>query len=143
MNKKTFKKVAVVTLSTMLLLGAVLVTHIYLVTRPKAPDAHTIAMARIDLKQAISQQEADQITAWLYSQQGIDHVLCNPQSAIVVFTFYPIKASGNDIVNNFRSNFNFKNAIRYMPTEDELKSGCPVAATSVTYKVYNYISHIF
>jgi len=60
-----------------LFLVLVLAVHIYWVTRPKAPDANTKIMARIDIKQPITQADADKITTWLYQQKGIDHVLVN------------------------------------------------------------------
>ncbi len=120
----------------------VLCVHIYIVTRPKAPDTHTIVMARIDIKQDIHEDEAQKITAWLYRQNGVDHVLCNPESDIVVFTFYPIKTSADTIVHQFKSNFNY-DAARYVPSADELKGGCPVAATSMSYKTYSFIKKIF
>jgi hypothetical protein len=98
-------------------------------------------MARIDIKQPISQDDAGKIAAWMYHQKGIDHVLVNAQTQIVVFTFAPIKTSGNEIVRNFKANFHFK-ADRFMPTQADLASSCPVARTSFTYKAYKFIEHI-
>ncbi len=114
--------------------------HIYLVYRP-APDAYTKVMARIDIKQQITQTDANNIAAWMYHQKGIDHVLVNPLTNIVVFTFFPVKTTGNQIANNFKANFPFK-AERFMPTADNLKHSCPVAASSYTYKIYKLITQI-
>jgi hypothetical protein len=139
--KRRSKKILLVTGSVLLLLFAVLCTHIYIVTRPKAPDAHTLVMARIDLKQPITQQEADQITNWMYQQKGIDHVVCNYKMDNVVFTYHPVEANGNDIAQKLRESTGFKNPVRYVPTDSELKSGCPVASTSITYRVYSFFRH--
>ena len=142
MKKQTFFKALKWSGITFLLLVAVLGIHIYLVTRPHI-DAHTVAMARIDIRQAINSNEADNITKWLYNQKGIDHVLCNPETDIVVFTFYPTTASANKIVSDFKAQLHYDKAQRFMPSAKDLQSGCPVAATSVTYKIYNFFKHIF
>jgi hypothetical protein len=138
--KKTIKKILLYGSATFLFLCFVLVVHIYFVYRP-APDANTRAMARIDIKQQLTADDANKISGWLYRQKGIDHVLVNPQTNIVIFTFYPVKTSGDQIVNKFKSNFSFK-AERIMPSEANLKSSCPVAASSYTYKVYKLITQI-
>jgi hypothetical protein len=44
-------------------------------------------------------------------------------------------------VNHFRTRFHFR-AERYIPTAENLKSGCPVASSSFTYKVYKLITKI-
>ena len=143
MKKETLKKILLRTGIVFLLLVGVLCVHIYAVTRPKAADANTIAMARIDIRQPITQQEADQITEWMYQQKGIDHVVCTYKMDNIVFTYHPSLANGNEIADNFRERTSFKNAVRYIPSEAEMKSGCPVASTSITYKVYSFFRHTF
>jgi|SRR5580692_2068150 hypothetical protein len=142
MKKKSIKRFLIGTGSVLLLLIMVLAVHIYIVTRPKAPDAHTRIMARIDIKQDINQDDANKITAWLYQQKGVDHVLCNPTSDIVVFTFFPVKTNANQIVKDFKSALPYK-AERYIPSETDMKSGCPIASTSFSYKVYSFFKHTF
>jgi hypothetical protein len=107
-------------------LAVVLCVHIYMVTTPKA-DEHTIAMARIDFKQDINQEDADKITAWLYQQKGVDHVFINTKTETAVFTFYPVKVSADQIAQDLRSTFHYK-AERFMPSAKDLKSGCPVSS---------------
>jgi hypothetical protein len=141
MKKRSIKKILLGTGITFLVLVAVLAVHIYIVTRPKAPDAKTIVMARIDLKQPITHEDANQITTWLYAQKGIDHVMCSAAMDNVVFTFHPAVVNGNDIASNFAASTKYKTAVRYIPTEKEMQSGCPVAATSYTYKVYRFFRH--
>lgn len=124
--------------------GLVLVlgVHIYMVTRPKAPDAHTQIMARIDIKENISKEQADKIAAWMNQQNGIDHVFINAATRIVVFSFYPVKTSASKLVHDFKASFNIP-ADRYMPSEEEMKNGCPVASTSSTYKAVTFFKRIF
>ena len=72
-----------------------------------------------------------------------DHVLCNDKTNIAVFTFHPVAANATNIVNNLKSSLNYQ-AERFMPTDEQIASGCPVISkSSVTYKVYNYLTSIF
>ena len=142
MNTKKIKEILIGTISVMGLLIAILAIHIYLVTRPKAPDAYTIAMARIDLKQNIDEQDNKKISDWLSQQDGIDHVLVNTKTQIAVFTFYPAKTSADKIVSNFKRSLTYK-ADRFIPTEAQLKSGCPINSNSPGYIVSKYLKQIF
>lgn len=138
--KKVIKKALLYGISTFLFLVVVLAVHIYYVYRP-APDASTKVMARIDIKQQITLDEANKITSWMSHQKGVDHVMVNPQTNIVVFTFFPVKTTGDQITKDFKANFPL-NAERFMPSGEQLKSGCPVASTSYAYKAYKLISQI-
>ncbi len=138
--KKKIKKILLYGAATFLFLVFVLAVHIYFVYRP-APDANTRVMARIDIKQQLTPGDANNITNWLYHQKGVDHVLVNPQTNIVIFTFYPVKTSGDQIVSNFKSNFSFK-AERIVANEENLKGSGTVAASSYTYKFYKLITKI-
>ena len=142
MNKKQLKRIAKGTISVVAILTLVLCVHIYMVTRPKAPDAGTVALARIDVHQDIDNADAEKIGSWLSSIKGVDHYLCNTQSNIVVFSFRPAVVNANDIAKEFREKLHY-NSTRYLPTESELKGGCPVAATSISYKAYHFIKHVF
>jgi hypothetical protein len=138
--KKKLIKASIWSASILGFLIIVLAIHIYVVTRPKV-DAHTVVMARIDIKQAINQDDANKIGAWLYTEKGIDHVLVNPKTDIVIFTFYPLKTTANQVVSDFKSTFNYK-AERYLPSEEEIASSCP-ASNSVSFKAYNFFKKIF
>ncbi|HVX50513.1 MAG TPA: hypothetical protein VHB48_10155 [Chitinophagaceae bacterium] len=140
--KKIVKRVITIGLAVFVLLAGVLVLHIYIVTRPKAPSPTTRIMARMDLKSSITSNDSIAITAWLYGQKGIDHVLCNPATRIVVFTYYPVKTQATSIVTAFNKNFTY-NAVRNMPTEAEMSQGCPVASTSVIYKIGTFFKKHF
>ena len=140
MKKRTIVKLLLWSGASLFGLVLLLVLHIYLVTRPKV-DASTRVMARIDMHQPITDAESVAITGWLYRQKGVDHVMCNPGTAIAVFTFSPMMANGNEIAARFRTTMHYPNSNRYMPTQNELRSGCPVASTSITYKIYSSIKH--
>ena len=124
MRKRKWKRIALGVLSVFLLGVVVLAVHIWWVTRPRI-DASTRIMERIDVKQSIGQADADRITAWLYQQKGVDHVLVNPRSAIAIFTFAPVKNDGNRIAAEFVSQLPYKGASRYLPAASEMRGGCP------------------
>lgn len=136
------KKALIVSGSIFLLLVLLLAVHIYMVTRPKAPDAHTLVMARLDIHQAINTQDADKITSWLYAQKGVNRVLCNADSRIAIFTYYPVQVNGDSIAAKLQTQLGYA-AERYKPTEEELKSGCPVSAGSASARLMSYFKKVF
>ena len=142
MKKTSLKKWAIGIASFFLVAILVLVTHIYLVTRPRV-DANTRILARIDIGQPITSTDAGTITKWLYAQKSVDHVLCNNKTSIVVFTYSPLQGNANEIAQRFSGELHFARAKRFMPSADQLKSGCPVAPQSFSYKAYKLISKIF
>ena len=141
MQKRKLKRIALTVLSVFLFLVLVLCVHIYIVTRPKAPDEKTRVMVRIDIKQPITEEDAAKISNWLYMQKGVDHVLLNPQRTIAIFTFAPIKNNANQIVSDFTATLPYK-AERYMPSAEEMKGGCPAMASN-SYKVISFFKNIF
>jgi hypothetical protein len=141
MKKRKWKKIALTSVAVFAGLVVILAVHIWWVTRPRV-DASTRIMARIDLHQPIGQADAEKITAWLYRQRGVEHVLVNPVSQIAVFTFSPLKNDGNHIVQDFKATTPYNKAERYLPVVDPNASGCPVAATSFSYKVYAFMKRV-
>jgi len=140
MKTHILKKILTGAGGTLLLLLAVLCIHIYLVTRPKAPDARTRIMARADFKQDITSQDADRISYWLYTQKGVDHVLCNADGNLVVFTFAPVQTNAGTIISRMNAALPYK-AMRYVPDEEAMKKGCPVTANSTTCKILSIFKH--
>jgi len=125
MQKRTWKRIALAALGVFVLGVGVLAIHIYVVTRPRV-DADTRVMVRIDLRQDIGQADADRITAWLYQQKGVDHVLVDPRSDMAVFTFAPVSNDANRIVGDFSAQTSYRRALRYMPSKKEMQGSCPV-----------------
>ncbi len=140
-RKVSLKKVAVVTGAISVLLVAILIAHIYAVTRPKSDNQNRRVMARIDFKEDISADDANKIATWLYKQKGVDHVLCNPDSDIAVFTFSSAANNADYIVDQFVSVTGYK-AARFMPDKEAMMSGCPVMADTWTGKIYNLFKRI-
>ncbi|MBV9961237.1 MAG: hypothetical protein JO072_03250 [Parafilimonas sp.] len=110
--------------------------------KPKPADASTIAMARIDVKQNINKQDGDKIASWLYTQKGVQHVLCNPQTKKVVFSFYPAKVNADNLTAALSSSLHYK-AVRYKPSEKDMMKSCPAMSSSFSYSIYNFINNTF
>ena len=142
MQKRTWKKIALTATAVVVFGTVVLAVHIWWVMRPRI-DATTRIMARIDIRQPIQKADADRITAWLYQQKGVDHVLVNPQTEIAIFTYAPVKNNGDVIAQEFRQDLPYPHATRNKPTESEMAMGCPVAGASLAYKVYKFMNNIF
>jgi hypothetical protein len=131
------------TILVILGLGVIaLAVHVYVVTHGRV-DAHSRGMARIDLHQKIGRGDADRIKAWLSRQKGVDHVLVNPGTAIAVFTYWPAKANPGLIIRTFKDSLSYNRAERYLPTAAEVQKGCPMTATPVTNKIYEFLKHLF
>lgn len=133
MEKKTRKRIWLSAAGVFLLLTSALCIHIYIVTRPgQQPDR--IVMARIDFKQDINANDATKITEWLYAQPGVSHVLCNEKSNIAVFTYSTAKNDANQIVAAFKDATGYR-ADRFLPSEADMRSGCPVNYGSTMSKI--------
>ena len=129
MKMKPVKRILLYAFSVATLLLIILAVHIYLVTRPKAPDENTRIMARIDIKEPVTPAQSGVITDWLYRQPGVDHVLVNPRSSIAVFTYSPLKMNPDTLLVAFRKDLRLP-AERFIPRKEDLMKGCPVAASS-------------
>lgn len=143
-RKKTLLKTVLIGLSVLFFLFAVLCVHIYIMMKPKPASPTTVALARIDFKQTINNDDANKISSWLYNQKGVQHVLCNPQSRIAVFSFYPAKVNATAIASNLSSSLHYS-AVRYVPSKEEMMKGCPAGAgaSSFSAKVYNVMKNVF
>lgn len=124
-----------------MLLLIVLVVHIYIVTRPKPLSSDTRGIIRIDFKQDITNGDATKIVDWLYKQKGVENANCNSDGDFAVALMHPGVYDPDKLVANMQISLNYK-CIRFIPTQQQMQSGCPVATTSWTYKFYNYFSHI-
>jgi hypothetical protein len=133
MRKKTKNRIWLSVAGVFLLLTAVLCIHIYVVTRP-GPPADRMVMARIDFHQDIDANDAQKIVDWLHAQPGVNQVLCNDKSGIAVFTYSTAKNDANSIVAAFKDETGY-NADRYLPSDKEMQSGCPMNYGSTMSKI--------
>lgn len=125
------------------LLVVVLAIHIYLALKPKPITPGLREMARIDVRQPLTKNDAARITDWLYREKGVDHVLVNPQTQKVIFTYFPYRNSAQQITKDFKASLPY-DADQFMPTEDQMSAGgCPVAAVDFTLKVRRMLRQIF
>ncbi|RFM30104.1 hypothetical protein [Deminuibacter soli] len=141
MPKLNFRKIALTTVAVFAGLVLLLAVHLYMVTRPQAPDVHTRIMARVDFAANVGAAQGDTVTAFLYSQPGVDHVLFNPVTHIAIFTFAPIQTSATAIIARLQQTLPYK-AKRIQPSEEEMAAGCPVASNTATSRVLRFFRHL-
>lgn len=143
MKKKTIKRILIGAGGVCIMLIAVLAVHIYIALQPQKITPGLREMARIDVHQPITADDAKAITTWLYREKGVDHVLVNPRTQKVIFTYFPYQNSAQQITRDFKTSLSY-NADQFMPTEDQMSSGgCPVAAVDFTLKVRRFFRGIF
>jgi hypothetical protein len=101
-------------------------------------------MARFDVHQPITKDDATAITAWLYKEKGVDHVMVNTTTQKVIFTYFPYQNSAQQIAKDFKAALPY-NADQFFPTEEQMMAsgGCPVAAVNFSLKVQRFFKHIF
>jgi hypothetical protein len=128
MTKSAGKKMLLIAAAVVGLAVITLGVHVYWATRPHIShiDARTRYMARIDLHQPIDRADSARIKAWLLQQKGVDRVMVSPRWSTAVFTFAPLTANANGIVQAFKASLPYRNAVRYLPTKEQIKSRCPV-----------------
>jgi len=78
----------------------------------------------------------------LYNQKGVQHVLCNPETKKVIFSFYPAQASADNLTTALSSSLHYA-AVRFKPSEKDMMAGCPMAVSSFSYSIYNFIKNTF
>lgn len=142
MARPTIVRVSLAVALTIFLLILLVSVHISAVTSKKKTDPHVLVMARLDIKQAISQTDAQLITTWLYQQKGVDHVFVNPDSKIAVFTFFPLIADADQIALHFSASLPYK-AQRFRPDSGALRSGCPAGFAKPALSITTYIKQLF
>jgi hypothetical protein len=54
-----------------------------------------------------------------------------------------MKANPGLIIRAFRDSLPYSRSQRYLPTAAEVKKGCPMTATPVTNKIYEFLKHLF
>jgi hypothetical protein len=143
--KKKIIKIAAWSLSIVFVLFVVLVVHIYQVTKPVHYDNNDIQLSRIDFKQEIDSTQASEIKHFVAGLPGIENVMFNQHDGTLVYGYNQNQQNSENVYNKLMSFGNYK-AQRFMPTEAQLASGCPVGKNknSFVYRtsaaVYNILN---
>lgn len=144
MKKGKFLKLFIWSGSSLLVLSAILVIHIYLVTRVgKNQDERVRQLSRIDFKQNIDAQEANKIRSFVNGLSGVENSYFNLDNDILVYSYLVGKQNSFNVYNKLVAFGNYK-AVRYVVNETNAKSGCPIGTdkTSISYKLSAYISKL-
>ncbi len=138
------KKILLISFSTAIVLIGALVSHIYVSTETVQNDLRVRQMSRIDFKEPIDSLEAQTIKNTVNSLPGVENSFFNIKDGIFVYGFEPAKQTDENVMNKIMSIRKFK-AERYLPSAENLASGCPVVGDkkSFTYRSYVYFSNLF
>lgn len=141
MNKKIIKRSLLAIGALFILLGAVLVIHIYMVTQPQKGYFKGIMMGRIDFKEKIDPEEATEIRHFVNSLEGVQKSYFNDKDNILVFSYHAEKQDPESVYKAVMNHGNYI-AKRYIASNTD--SGCPVIdKSSFTYKAGAFIQNIF
>lgn len=75
-------------------------------------------------------------------QKGVSHVLCSTQTKIAVFTFYPAQVNATQLTAQLSKSLGIP-ANRYLPSNEEIASGCPVLPNSTEKKLVQIAQSVF
>lgn len=139
MKKRTIKRTLLWSVSLFTFLVLVLAVHIYVVTRPKVISPYSKTMVRIDLHQPIDQAQADNMRFWFNRQKGVVDSYVSVKSDKALFLFFTTQNTGNKVVADFKTQFHFDNAQRFLPAASDYEKSCPVAGVSEITKFFQHI----
>jgi hypothetical protein len=123
--KISIKKFVLWFSSIVIVLFAVLVFHIYIVTRSKNHGEKQRQLSRIDFKQAIDSAESVRIKRFVAHLEGVSATYFNMKDHILVYTYVVGKQTSEDVFNKL-VDFGHYKAERYIVDAATAKTGCPM-----------------
>ncbi|MBI3234217.1 MAG: hypothetical protein HYZ42_09280 [Bacteroidetes bacterium] len=144
MKNKKVKKILLWSGSVTLFLFIVLVIHILMVTKPVKYDNNNLQLSRIDFKQDIDSVEAGKIRHFVANLPGVNNAMFNIKDRNLVYGYMTGEQNSEDVYKQLMAFGNYK-AERFIVSEEQLNSGCPIVAdrSSLNYRFYSYIYKIF
>lgn len=138
MNFNLFKKIALGALGVLTSLLIILCVHIYIVThKPKTPFELT-QLSRIDFKQKVDSVEANKITSFIATQEGVKSTYFNLKDGILVYTYQSDKQNSITIYNKLINHGHYK-AERFIINEAKANTGCPAGFGSGSKSLSSYL----
>src|SRR4051812_34553632 len=108
MKKQKFLKIALWTTSIVATLTAVLIIHIYLVTRTADYPNKTLQLSRIDFKQPVSGAEVQKIQAFVQRLPGVNNAMFNSDTGILIYTYANDQQTSLNVYNQLISAGHYK-----------------------------------
>jgi hypothetical protein len=143
-RRKRLKRFLWIFASLSLLLFAVLVVHIYSVTKPVKYDNNDLQLSRIDFKEDIDSIEAAKIRSFVASLPGVQNAMFNTQDNILVYGYSLGKQTSTEVYNQLIKFGHYK-AEKFVVSAEQLNSGCPMGKNknSFVYKLSAFIYNCF
>jgi hypothetical protein len=117
-----------------------LVIHLFLIKQVKA-NQKVFAMGRIDFNEPNPNENLSDVRDYTASIKGISNAIYNSNERVLVFMYEPKIIDANKVLNEVKLHSKTE-ATRYLSTENDLKSGCPVnfSKSSFLGKAFAFIS---
>lgn len=144
MKKRKFLKFTIWTFSIVVLLFAALVIHIAMVSPQTTNDSRLRQLSRIDFKQEVSAEEAEEIKGFVGAMEGVEGAHFNLQNGAFVYIYNTDKQDAETVYKKLMAKSNYK-AERYIVDEKTGQGGCPmhVEESSFTGKLTAFVTQIF
>jgi|GEM_PF-528642 len=139
---KKLKKYVLIFSAVIMILFAVLMVHIYMVTKPVNYDNNNLQLARVDFKQTIDSSEAAKIRHFVASLPGVQNTMFNLQDGILVYGFLLGKQTSDNVFQQLMYQGHYK-AEKFVPDEDMKTNSCPMAGKDRSSFVYRITAYIY
>ncbi len=117
-------------IGTLALLFAVLVIHIYQVTKNKAKNSSQLS--RIDFTLKPDSTEAGKVQNFVAALPGVQNTLFNIRDGILVYTYDSEKQSADKVYTQLMRSGKYQ-AKKYTVSPAELKQGCPAGYSNNSF----------
>jgi len=140
MEKRKIIKIALISLSVVFVLFAVLIVHIAMVTKYKAVEPDGRQLSRIDFTEKVDSTEANKIKNFVGHLDGVESTYFNVKDGIFVYTYALSKQNSLGVYNKLMSYGKYK-AHRYMVDPSEATKGCPAMGGNKSF-MYSLVMYV-
>jgi len=144
MKKRKILKILFVSFSIVSVLFAVLVAHIYMVTKNKMAQPDDRQLSRIDFTQKPDSMEANKIRSLVAHLDGVESTFFNVKDGILVYTYSLKKQNSIGVYNKVMNSGNYR-AKRFVVDASQAPKGCPAMGGNGSFMsiLYASIAKIF
>ena len=141
-SKNKFKKYVLISASVIAVLFAVLLVHIYMVTKPVKYDNNDLQLSRIDFKEKIDSSKANEIRHFVASLPGVQNTMFNFKDNILVYGYLNGQQTSANVFNKLMGHGQYK-AEKFTVSDDMKSQGCPMAGKDRSSLVYRFTGYVY
>lgn len=140
--RKKLIKIGAWTFGVLFALFIVLAVHIYSVTKPVYYDNNDLQLARIDFRQDLDAAEASKVRSFVMAMPGVQNVMFNEHDRTLVYGYTLGQQTSENVFTSLMRSGDYK-AVRFIPTEEQMASGCPMGGGNKNSFVYRASATIY